>query len=155
MTTSTDRKQETLDLNTADCGETFITTDATPVSPKIGDTPKKDMPNVAPILANVTGDEHLWVSQQALSDDEISELTELQNKSPWLSLEEVRELANLRDLFPWMLEEGVSDEPFTGLLSLWEGFGEIDTHLSDINEEDLHSLAELMAGMDISADQLS
>ena len=147
--------RETLDLAPAVCGETFITTDATPVSPKIGDTPKKDMPNVAPILANVTGDEHLWVSQQALSDDEISELTELQNKSPWLSLEEVRELANLRDLFPWMLEVGVSEEPFTGLLSLGEGFGEIDSRLSDINEEDLHSLAELMAGMDISADQLS
>ena len=154
MTTSTDRKQETLDLNTADCGETFITTDATPVSPEIGDTPTKDMPNVAPISDHVTGDEHLWVSQQALSDDEISELTELQNKSPWLSLEEVRELASLRDLFPWMLEE-VSEEPFTGLLSLGEGFGEIDSRLSDINEEDLHSLAELMAGMDISADQLS
>ena len=154
MTTSTDRKQEPLDLNTPDCEETFITTDATPVSPEIGDTPTKDMPNVAPISDDATGDEHLWVSQLALSDDEISELTELQNESPWLSLEEVRELASLRELFPWMLEE-VSDEPFSGLLSLGEGYSEIDSRLSDINEEDLHSLAELMAGIDISADQLS
>jgi len=151
MTTSTDLEQETQD------GENLMTTyidSKQETSNGSQNAQKKDPSTATPKAYNINEDYPRWISNEQLSEEEISELVELQNGSPWLSLEEACELANLQDQFPWLADTEVSEDPSVGLQPLWANLSEIDTRLAEMDEEETHLFAELMAGMDISANQL-
>ena len=134
MTTSTDLKQET-------SNDYQVSRESGPstLNPK---TSKVDDRNIT------------WISEEQLTEDEINELVDLHERSPWLALEEVRELANLQAQFPWLTDTDVSKMPSNESLPSWISMSEIDTRLADMDEGEIHQFAELMAGMGISANHL-
>lgn len=152
MTTSTDFKQESqeaeilittdIDLKQETSNDQRVSRESGPsiVKPK---TPKADDRNIT------------WISEEQLTEDEISELVDLHERSPWLALNEVREFADLQAQFPWLTDTDMSKTSSSESLPSWISMSEIDTRLSGMDEDEMHQFAELMAGMDISANQLS
>lgn len=95
-----------------------------------------------------------WISEEPLTEEEINELANLHERSPWLALEEVRELATLQAQFPWLTATSMSEMPYDESLPSWISMSEIDTRLADMDDDQTHRFAELMAGMDVSSDRL-
>jgi len=148
MTTSTDHKQESQEskhLMTTNIDLKQETSNDYQVSQK------SDPSTANQKTSKVADRNNTWISEDQLTEEEINELIELHKRSPWLALNEVRELANLQVQFPWLTDNEASEVASGQSLPNWISMSEIDTRLTDMDEDETHRFAELMAGMDVSA----